>query len=125
MKLPDVISGLLSLKTVPSPLPTDACYIAHGDIIDSFPDGLNPVASAFPVACWGVSERMGNIIILMDRRFSAVYCGELQYREQGSAMLRKPAVIIHFSIVFQRAFLRDRLCGPFEKGDQKADLKKA
>jgi hypothetical protein len=94
MKLPDVISGLLSLKTVPSPLPTDACYIAHGDIIDSFPDGLNPLASAFPVACWGVSERMGNIII-------------------------------HFSIVFQRAFLRDRLCGPFEKGDQKADLKKA
>ena len=24
---------------------------------------LNPVASAFPVACCGVSERMGNIII--------------------------------------------------------------
>jgi hypothetical protein len=26
-------------------------------------DGMNPVASAFPVACCGVSERMGNIII--------------------------------------------------------------
>jgi hypothetical protein len=24
---------------------------------------MNPVASAFPVACYGVSERMGNIII--------------------------------------------------------------
>jgi hypothetical protein len=40
---------------------------------------LNPAASAFPVACCGVSERMGNNIVPYGLKLSAVYCGELQF----------------------------------------------
>ena len=37
---------------------------------------LNSVASAFPVACFGVSERILNDIFFMNWRFSAASCGE-------------------------------------------------
>jgi hypothetical protein len=54
-----VISNTLKAMTKPQ----NNCQYEHSMSNNCRHTVLNPVASAFPVACCGVSERMGNIII--------------------------------------------------------------